>query len=79
MNNLSIYSLHMWLFHLLGYVFYSTDFSGDFEQGSDWRLVSVRQTQTEVENKINYPEVCLSGLAGENHMPRIRRQHMLRD
>lgn len=37
------------------------------------------QTQTEVENTIYYPEVCLSGLAGENHIPRINRQHMLRD
>lgn len=49
------------------------------EQGSSRKLVSVRQTQTVMENKINYPEVCLSRLAGEIDMPGIRTQHMLRD
>lgn len=49
------------------------------ERRSSWRLVSVRQTQTGMENKINYPEVRLSRLAGEIDMPRIRTQNMLRD
>lgn len=39
----------------------------------------VRKTQTGVENKINYPEVCLSGLAGKIDMPRMRTQHKLRN
>lgn len=41
--------------------------------------MSVRQTQTGMENKINYPEVRPSRLAGEIDMPRIRTQNMLRD
>lgn len=49
------------------------------EQGSSWGLVFVRKTQTGVENKINYPEVCLSGLAGKIDMPRMRTQHKLRN
>lgn len=49
----------------------------DSKQGNSWRLVSVRQIQTAVENEINYPEVCLSGLAGDINMLRIRTQHML--
>lgn len=35
--------------------------------------------QTKAENKINYPGVCLSAVAAENHMLEIRRKHTLRD
>lgn len=73
------------LIYSLGYTLHSDFLQKHIKRGgcpehrSSWGLVFVRKTQTGVENKINYPEVCLSGLAGKIDMPRMRTQHKLRD